>query len=162
MRLQGTQYFQKAVVIPDTTTSDLAEYDIRTLPLVVGALETRKASSFYASEADWLRGTLSINRLQKELLMGAKKDIIAEIRHVRGREGGTLAELDIDVVGIGLYAGTQLLDISTKLGPDGFTNLQGELENVNVKLQTLIDNAQTPEDTENILSLLAQIAGLLA
>lgn len=158
-RLQGTQFFQKDIALPSNVYSDLAEYDIAIVPLVVGALQTRKTRSFYTSQVDYESAYLKISRLQKALLMGAVRDLIIEVRQTRGFTGETLADLDPDLVPIGMYPGTQLLDISLKLGPDGFTDIQAALNAANTKLQTLIDNAQSPEDTESILNLLGIIAG---
>jgi len=161
-RLQGTQFFQSQIVIPAINFSDITEYDIAIVPLVVGALQTRKTRSFYASQVDYEAAYLKISRLQRDLLMGAIRDLVIEVRQTRGFPGETIGDLDPDVVAIGLYPGTQLLDLSTKLGPDGFTNLQLQLEGVNTKLQTLIDSGGTPEDFADIISLLGQVVTLLA
>lgn len=157
MRLQGTQYFQKLVQVPISTAGDIAEYDIATVPLIVGSLETRKARSFYASEGDWLRGTLSINRLQRNMLMGAVRDLVIEIRGVRGRNGEGFADTDPDIVPIGLYSGVQMNDILNKLGTTAGVTLDAELQAINTKLQLLVDNATNPEDQEALLQVLGNI-----
>ena len=157
MRLQGTQYFQRLVQIPVGTMGDIAEYDISAVPLFIGALETRKARSFYATEGDWLRGTLAINRLQRSLLMGAVRDLVIEIRGTRGREGEVFGEVDPDIVPIGLYSGVQMKDILSKLGSDPLITIEGQLTDVNMKLQALVDAAQTPDDKAALLGVLQNI-----
>lgn len=163
MRLQGTQYFQRLVPVPNTTTGDMAEYDIRIVPLVVGSLETRKARSFFASEADWQRGTLSINRLQESILMGAKEDLIREIRGARGNKFSTVYDTTLAAYPVGSYPGASLNDVLVAIKETPESDSVNEQLTLVVNLLTEIrDGGGTAEDFEGILTLLGQIAGFLA
>lgn len=163
MRAQTTQFFQSKVVVPLELDSDLAEYSIQSVPMLLGALETRKLRSFYASDADTKEAVEQITKLQKELMMGAKRDLIIELRDLRGDYYGTITEKDPDIVAIGQYAGASLNDMLLTMREIPATDTVDEhLTAIRDKIQEYLDGQVDPVTGETVLGILVKIFGALA
>lgn len=89
-----TNYFQSGLLAPLTTAGEIAEINARIVPIALTALETRKARSFWASEADYQVGYNEITLLQRALLMGGVERIVREIRALRNGQTTPLADED--------------------------------------------------------------------
>jgi hypothetical protein len=156
------QYFQRELRAPsDLSPSDLVEYPTQLAPTIIEAIITRGARSFWASDLDHKLGLNALAQFGMELLMGAKRDLIKEVRGIRGRDGEDPSEIDIDVVGVGLYSGAQLVDITRKLGPTEGVTVEGQLAGIDDKLQQLIEAGADPETISGILDGITTIITLL-
>jgi hypothetical protein len=160
---KGTRYFQSQIEVLPEVESDIAEYSVQAVGLLIGALETRKARSFFVASPDWLEAYDQICELQRGLLMGAKRDIIKEIRSARGDFYGDTQNIDPDIVGVGLYAGASLNDVLLAIRPTSTSDtVDSQLTAINTKLQTIIDSAQSPEQQEALMTILQNILLALA
>ena len=89
-----TNYFQSGLLAPQTTAGEIAEINARIVPIALTALETRKARSFWESDADYAVGYNEITLLQRALLMGGVERIVREIRALRNGQTTPLADED--------------------------------------------------------------------
>lgn len=145
-------YFEAARYVPLTQTYILADIDVRSVPVLLSSLETRRARSFWASEDDYVRGNDIITDTEVRLLMDATTRLIREIRATRGVDN--------------LEPGYDNPDT------DPFTLSMGTIEDVERRLETAnehlaairtaLETQQSPEELAEIVQQLGTIAALLA
>lgn len=161
MRRGVANYFEKEQPAPSLSECEVVDVPVRYVPMVLSALETRKARSFWTSDADWHRGLEALATLQRNLLMPCGEDIIREVREARGPltpgTGSTLAEFPV-----GEYPGYTLGSVAVRIAPAG-QNLGEKIDLSNVTLAELRDAILAQGGTNaDILTQLLQIVGLLA
>lgn len=113
-----TDYFVKFEVSADGTLAELCEVAPRYVPLIISAIEGRKARSFWATPADHSAAYNHLCAQQAALLMGAKDDIIQEVRDVRGPLNGTDPS-DLVSFPVGTFPGWNLGGIGVQLNDGG-------------------------------------------
>lgn len=135
------------------TGVELVEADPRIVPTLLAAMEPRKTRSSWLSDADFEVGYDALCKQGVALLMGAREDIIREIRGVRGTEPFT-TDTSLESYPVGDYPGAQLADLLRQQEVDGESTAQ-----ILVSIRQLIQEQGT--DSEELLELLGQIALLL-
>lgn len=163
MKPQVQPYFQRELVGPLPTPSDISEYPTQLAPIIVDSLLTRRNRSFWASELDHQRGLQEINLYLIGVLMGAKEDIIREVRDARGNYYGQVLDSSTQAHTIGAYPGTSLNDILLAMREIPETDtLDEHLTDIRAKLQMMLDGAVDPATGETTLSTLLKILLALA
>jgi hypothetical protein len=155
-------YFEKGLSASEELEGELAEYPVQAVPLLLSALEPRKARHFYKSDGDHTRAVAYITALQAGLLMGAKRDIIIEIRSARGDYYDTVINPDPDITPVGQYSGASTNDVLGALRPrSSQTTILEVLDDIKVAVEAIAADAQA-EDNAALLAKLTEIAALLA
>lgn len=97
---------------------ELVEVAPAYVPMLLQDLEPRKAKSLWTSPEQWAIGYDAVCKQQEALLMGAREDIIREIRDTRGSipEG---APTDLETYPVGTYPGIQIADVVGSLNTNG-------------------------------------------
>lgn len=162
-RKQNGRFFESQLFLPLLNNGDIAEYNIRIVPTAISALETRKGRTFWLSDAEHIEAVQELSLLQMGLLMGAKRDIIREIRSARGDYYGSVQTTDPDIVGIGLYAGASLNDVLLAIREDASEDTIGtRIDRGNVTLNEIKEALlATGPEGETQLGILIQILGAL-
>lgn len=161
MRRGVANYFEREQCAPSLEECEVVNVPVRYVPMVLSALETRKARSFWASDDDWYRGLAALATLQRNLLMPCGEDIIREIREARGPlnpgTGSTLEEYPV-----GDYPGFTLGDVARRLSTGGISVAELQ-ETANARLTEIRDILQAQAAGEGSqLDALLQIVALLS
>lgn len=77
-------YFESENIAPEDYTTVIGCFPVRYVPLLISAIETRKARSFWTSDTDYIRGNQVLNEVQIMLLTGCCDGIINNIIALRG------------------------------------------------------------------------------
>lgn len=134
------------------TDSILVEVDAALVPLVAGALRPFEQRYSWATDIDYEQGYNAFCKLQVEFMGAGIARLQMEIRAMRGVD-----ELDPG------YNDPTVDPFSLRMGH--IEKVAVQLEGVNAKLQTIIDNMaqqQTPAELAEIVQELGTIAALLA
>lgn len=132
-------YFEAKNALPSNTACALADFGVNVVPVALGAVETRKAKSFWRDTESWKQGYQALCRFQEAILMSCADDLRQEIRAGRGLldPQGPIPPIDADpwaiplgsvaqVVGSlntnGRSAALILASIEEKLGQQGLLN----------------------------------------
>ena len=154
-------YFVKNEPSDDGTLNELCEVATRYVPLVIAAIEGRKARSFWLTPGDHMAAYNHLCAQQAALLMGAKEDIIQEIRDTRGPLNGT-DPTDLVSFPVGTFPGFDLASIAIQLNTEGQNVAQLQAA-AGVKLEEIRVLLEAQAESEGgQLEALLNIVGLLA
>lgn len=98
--------------------AELVEVDPAYVPMLLQDLEPRKVKSLWTSPEQWAIGYDAVCKQQEALLMGAREDIIREIRSARGSIPPG-EPTDLETYPVGSYPGVALADIVGSLNTNG-------------------------------------------
>lgn len=78
-----TDYFEDAQTVSAVTEHILADLNVNFVHIALGAIETRKAQSFWTDKVEWDRALDALCLFEERLLMDATDRIVSEVRALR-------------------------------------------------------------------------------
>lgn len=153
-------YFESENIAPEDYTTAMVCIPTRYVPSIVSALETRKARSFWATDADFYRAYQVYTEVQMSLLNDCSEKIVNNIIALRGA-GPTQPRDPVTGVPLVSPSGSTLVDIYSALVRDE-TTLIDEAISTNTTLGEIktILQSQGGNDEDILNTLVAILAAL--